>query len=313
MESRDSRRGSGPSIYLKFTSTLSYFKGMRRFYTTACAPFKFVPPIELPIAVVRPNPLINNMPRVKRDPVACRPPVSWQDLPHIRKDILPEKATDIRGIDSAGHQFFSRRPLFGKIPMLLSSKYFTVTFLPHTHTICSLRKSNIAYTFTNYGGPNLNDQSLQKNLTEYKGKYRALEYFKSVHSPMGTAVSRSKFRKLVKRALHRALHEVVPNTPGEVEIVSGIFHFRFNRYPTSSERIALKKDVKSAVTKLYTNSKLRERLFGLARQQSRAYPNLRMLARDFKTENIAGARTTRGYFPKLPYLANNGHAHNNTK
>lgn len=297
-----------PSRYIKHQND------MRRFYTTILGPtVRMVPPVIKPERIVKPNPNINNMPFFKSDPVINKPTMAWQDLPHIRTDFLPEKATDIRGVDTSAHQIFSRRPIFGKIPTLFSSRYFTVTFIPHSHIFSSLRKSNVAYTFTNYGCPNLNDNNLQKSLVAYRGKYRSLEYFKSIHSPMGTAVSRGNFRKLVKRALYRALHEIVPNKPTEVEKVAGIFHFRFSRYPVPAERNVMRNDVLNAVKKLYTNQSHQRLLEAITQKQNREYPNIRSLARDVRVENILGATTTPGYFPKLPYFRDNSRNSKGTK
>ncbi|OBA21396.1 hypothetical protein METBIDRAFT_78369 [Metschnikowia bicuspidata var. bicuspidata NRRL YB-4993] len=276
---------------------------MRRFFSTLPAPAaRFLAPPEKPALLVKPNPLITSKLCVKRDPVTSRAPVSWKDLPHIRTDVLPEEATDIRGIDTSGHQVLSQRRVIGKLPTLLSCNHFTLTFIPHNHTISSLRKSNVAYTFTNYGSPNLNDLNLLKRLTEYRGKYRFLEYFKSVHNPMGTAVSRSRFRKLIKRELHHALHQIIPNTQSEVEKVSGIFHFRFHMYPVPREADALREEVTNAVRRLYTNEGFRRSLALITQQQVQAFPNVYMLVRDIKVENAIGAQSAPGYFPKLPFL-----------
>ncbi|GEQ70907.1 hypothetical protein JCM33374_g4587 [Metschnikowia sp. JCM 33374] len=261
-----------------------------------------VPHTTPPAVVVRPNPRIKNMLIVKRNPFTERPIVPWHKLPHIRSDKLPQKATDIRGIDAAGHQVFSRKQVFGKIPKLSASKYFSVTFIPANHVIGSLRKSNIAYTFTNYGGHNLNDQTLQKCFTEYRGKYKSLGFFKTIHSPMGTAVSRCKLRRLVKEALFKALHEVIPNTPTEVAKVAGIFHFKFQRYPAGREKQALRADINNAVVRLYTNTTLSSTLASVSKQSNRDYRNVRMLVRDIRPENAIGADSTPGYYPKLPFL-----------
>lgn len=282
---------------------IKHKKNMRRFYTTKPGNVvRITPPQIKPSRMVKPNPNINNMPFLRSDPITNKPAVPWQKLPHIRTDRLPEKAIDIKGTDTSAHQFFLRRPVFGKIPTLFTSKYFTLTFIPQIHVISSLRKSNVAYTFTNYGGPNFNSAELQKGLVAYRGEYRSLEFFKSVHSPMGTAVSRSNFRKLVKRALYKALHQVVPNEATEVEKIAGIFHFRFNRYPVPSERNAMREDVLDAVTKLYTNQAYQRSLLNIIKKQNQQYPNVRMLARDIRPENMLGAKSMPGYFPKLPYF-----------
>lgn len=276
---------------------------MRRYFTTKVG--NAVHAIQLKstaVTDVKPNPYINFMPKIKLHPVTKKPAVPWQKLPHVRTDKLPLNATDILGVDTAAHLIFPRKAVFGKIPVLFKSKFFVLTFIPHMHVISTLRKSNVAYTFTNYGCAMLNDQNLHDNFKKYRGKYQALLFFQEIHSPMGSAVARSKFRKYVKRALYMALHKAVPNTPESVDKISGIFHFKFLTYPTYDARAELKTDMRLAITKLYTDDKFQRSLASISRQQNSTFPNIWKLVRDVKTENIVGADTTPGYCPKLPFL-----------
>lgn len=246
---------------------------------------------------VLPNPLLIKPVR----PLRPWRPTPWKNLPHITNQRLPPDPTDIRGIDLAAYGYINRRNGPLKLPVLAQCAFFTLRFIPASHPICGARKSNVAYTFTNYGSPVLNSTALQKAFKAYKGKYRSLEFFSSVPAPMDTAAARIKNRKHIKRTLHLVLHEVVPDTPAGVQLVSGIFHFKYSCLAaTEDDKRVLRDNLRQAVARLKDTS-FRRSLESVCEAQSRD-SLWAQLFRDVKPENTVGARQVPGYFPKLPFL-----------
>lgn len=223
---------------------------------------------------------------------------------HIR-DILPLKPTDIKGVDQAVYKHVHRKQMLKKMPTLLSSKFFTLKFFPDLHHVSLARKSNIAYTFTNRGGFNLNDPLLATALTEYKGKYKKLGFFQETLCPLDTAVCRVKYRKFIKRSLFLSLHKHV-KIPQDLEQVRGVFFFRFTIVPaTEDDRKQVIADLDQAVNILLRPSlNFKLKLWSIVKDQNKTFRNGEILVKEVNMYNTIGARNVPGYYSKLPYINN---------
>ena len=223
---------------------------------------------------------------------------------HIR-NCLPEKPTDIKGVDQVIYKHVHRKQILKKLPTLLSSKFFTLKFFPDLHHVSLARKSNIAYTFTNRGGFNLNDPLLAKSLTEYKGKYKKLEFFQEKLCPLDTAVGRAKYRKFIKRSLFESLHRYV-KSPKDVDQVRGVFFFRFTIVPaTENDKNQVMTDLDLALKVLLRpNLNYKLQLLNVVKEQNKAFRNGQMLVKEVKLYNTIGAKNVPGYYSKLPYIDN---------
>lgn len=251
---------------------------------------------------VKPNPLIGQHIARTFDPRGAKLP-SWESLPHITQKRLPASPTDIRGIDSSGYKYIERGQLYRNLPSLLLNKFLILKFIPVSHHFSGLRKSNIAYTFTNYSSNVLNDEKLLQFFKQYKGPLSTLDFFKSVPMPMGTAVSRIHYRKFVKRSLFQALHELVPNNETAVQKVSGIFFFKFKNVATTvNEKDSLAADLRRAISLLVSDESFTAQLDRVVSKQNASAPGLLSIANEIKLENFMGSKLVPGYFPKLPYL-----------
>jgi hypothetical protein len=221
---------------------------------------------------------------------------------HIR-NCLPEKPTDIKGVDQVVYKHVHRKQMIRKLPTLLSSKFFTLKFFPDLHHVSLARKSNIAYTFTNRGGFNLNDPLLAKSLTEYKGKYKKLAFFQEKLCPLDTAVGRAKYRKFIKRSLFESLHKYV-KLPKDLDQVRGVFFFRFTIVPaTESDKQQVMTDLDLALNVLLkSNLNYKLQLLNVVKEQNKAFRNGQVLVKEVKMYNTIGARNVPGYYSKLPYI-----------
>lgn len=221
---------------------------------------------------------------------------------HIRND-LPQKPTDIKGVDQAVYKHINRKQMLKKMPTLWSNKFFTLKFFPELHHISLARKSNIAYTFTNRGGFNLNDPVLEKALGGYKGKYKKYTFFQENLCPLDTAVGRAKYRKFIKRSLFSSLHKYIKEE-SELELVKGVFFFRFSIAPaTDADKLQVMTDLDLAI-KMLLNPGLDFKLKVLrtVKDQNKAFRNGEVLVREISFYNTIGAKNVPGYYPKLPYL-----------
>lgn len=229
---------------------------------------------------------------------------NWRDLPHISDKCLPQKPTDIRGIDASAYQHLQRKLLLRNLPLLVQNKFFSVKFVDSLHHLSLVRKSNIAYTFSNYGTPVLNDNSLDTAFKEYKGLYRTLDFFKSQPHGTDTACARIQYRKRVKRSLFLALHKVIPDSnSADIHSVSGIFLFRFATCPSTSEDFALvDRDLITAISTILQNKQFKTKLQQTTRQQNKEFNNGKALIKQVTLENTLGARQVPGYYPKLPFI-----------
>lgn len=244
---------------------------------------------------------VNSLPLVAPKPFE---PPPWQQLPHITQQRLPDKPTDIRGMDSAGHSYMNRRNMFRNFPTVTQNKFFTLKFFPKNHHLCTIRKSNVAFTFSNSGSAVLNDSKLLQMFSAYKGKYAKIDFFKSLPIPCGTAASRDKNRKMVKRTLHKALHEVIGSAP--VSKVSGIFYFKFHDYAvTEEQKTLLRAQMTAAVAKVCHDVRLEQMIMKAVQVQNQIGSHDSLLE-GVRLENTLGAQSEPGYFPKLPYLRRRG-------
>lgn len=227
----------------------------------------------------------------------------WKSLPHITDKALPQKPTDIKGVDAAAYTHMQRKQLLRNIPVLMQNKFFVLKFVDALHHLSLVRKSNIAYTFSNFGTPVLNDKTLEAAFKKYKGKYRQLNFFQSLPLATDTATERILYRKRVKRGLFQALHKNLPHAAaGDIRKVSGIFLFRFVTCPaTHEDYLVLERDLDLAVNKILTHKAYVTNLANITDQQNKAFKNGKFLKQDVTVENTLGAENVPGYFPKLPF------------
>lgn len=229
---------------------------------------------------------------------------NWRDRPHISNKCLPQNPTDIRGIDANAYLHLQRKQLLGNLPILIQNKFFSLKFVDSLHHLSLVRKSKIAYTFSNYGTPVLNDKSLAIAFKDYKGPYRNLDFFKTQPHGTDTACARIQYRKLVKRSLFRALHRAIPDSnAADIHCVSGIFLFRFTACPSTSEEFALvDRALDAGVATILRNKQFKSKLQLITKQQNKDFKNGRALIKQVTIENTLGAKRVPGYFPKLPFI-----------
>lgn len=251
--------------------------------------------------LVSPNSLINVSTKFEYSP-SYFVGGNWRVLPHIDQKTLPAAPTDIKGIDTAAH-FMSYRVVSHKsTPRVVQNKFFMLKFLPRNHYLSFARKSNIAYTFSNFRMNILNSSELEKSFSQYSGSLRNLEFFKTQPYPMGSAVARTKYRKFVKRELHKHLWDVVPNVGSEIAKVSGIFCFRFSAVPTTQEELQLvSNDIRKAVNRVYCDKIYSQNLQKFVNLQDQR-GGLRSLMQSVQKENHIDANMVPGFYPKLPFL-----------
>lgn len=228
----------------------------------------------------------------------------WQDQPHITKTSLPEKASDIRGVDSCLYAHLRKKQLLRRLPTLALNKFFTLRFADTLHHISIVRKSNIAYTFRNKFAPVLNDLGLEKEFKTYNGRYRNLVFFLSLPTATATAVARTRFRKCLRRILLQVLHEAIPDQdPAKIERVSGIFLFSFLTVIVTPEDVqVVEKLLRTAVATLLKDRKFRNSLAKVTMEQNKEFKNGSALMQEANLENSLGARELPGWYPKLPFI-----------
>ncbi|KAF3990233.1 hypothetical protein FT663_03277 [Candidozyma haemuli var. vulneris] len=229
-------------------------------------------------------------------------PANYAKFSHITNKKLPKEPTDIKGVDHAAYSHIERKQMYKKTPTVVHNAFFRLKYYPYYHHLSLVRKSNIAYTFSNIGGFPLNDRQLYEGFKSYKGPYSRNQYFKTTPHPKDTAVARAKFRKAVKKALFNALHEIVPETPKDIELVSGIWFFKFDASPRTEEDYNLiTKDLAIAVKKVYKDQQFREQINQLSHLHNRNGTDRRLI-RDAHLEVRPGSSYVPGYYPKLPFI-----------
>lgn len=224
--------------------------------------------------------------------------------PSYARNELPKEHTDIRGLDSVAYAH-AKRIVFKKIPNLLMNHFFDLKFVPLLHYICTFRKSNTAYTFTNRGGSLLNDPELEKLCTRYRGRYRNLSFFLEKHFPLDSAVIRSKYRKFVKRTLFQVLHEL---SPQDINLVKGIFCFHFKIFPaTKKDKLLAKTYVYNAVKQLIekNDGAYTLRIVAAVKQQNAAHRKNPTLVKEVRKANYFDGDYNR-FYPKLPFFNRTG-------
>lgn len=249
-----------------------------------------VTPVHIPYEYKRGNYLLNY-------PIL---PSKW---PHITDQKLPQAPTDIRGVDHAAYIHAERKKMLKKMPLLVRNKFFQLRFFPYYHFLSLVRKSNVAFTFSNRGGNVLNSKQLSDAFRAYKGPLRKLQWFQSSPHPKDTAVGRHLFRQVVKRGLFEALHSCVPNTPDLVRAVSGVWYFKFDESPfTQEDADMILVDLKKAVSRVHEDKNLQAELLKLLRGFNEDARNGASLIQDASMENCLDAKSVPGYYPKLPFM-----------
>lgn len=252
-------------------------------------------------ALVNQNQLLRKDPKFKYSPSYINDK-AWYDQPHFTKKALPEKPTDIKGVDSAAYQLMNDKSAIKNFPVLSRNRFFTLRFVDLKNDLSLGRKSNIAYTFTNYAVALLNDPKLGNKFKSYKGAFKNLPFFQTQPQPMGTAVARSKYRKLVKRTLHDALHRLVPNQELDIAKVSGVYLFRFTAVPvTEIDMQEVKSEIEKAIKKLYLNANYSKQSDEATKGPKQTGLRTKLLQHARK-ENTLDAHKVPGFVPKLPYL-----------
>lgn len=230
-------------------------------------------------------------------------PSRYSNWPHITTKKLPRRPTDIKGVDHIAYTHVERKQMFKKMPMVKQNAFFKLKFFPYYHHLSLVRKSNIAYTFSNGGGSPLNDSELYKAFKAYKGPYARNAYFRTTPHPKDKAVARAKFRKLIKRSLFEALHAIVPNEAPFT--VSGIWFFKFDASPRTEDDYAMiKRDMHSAVKKVHKDREFQLKLGQLLQKHNKDFNYGEILVKDATLENNPGANRVPGYYPKLPFIKN---------
>lgn len=252
-------------------------------------------------SLVSPNNLISILPNYEYSP-SYFTRGNWRTLPHINQKTLPVDPTDIKGVDNVAYLMVNRAISNKSAPRVVQNRFFSLKFLPTTHYLSQARKSNVAYTFSNFRMSILNSPELGTCFSKYRGAFKNLDYFKTQPYPMGTAVARTKYRKFVKKELHKHLWGIVPNIESEIVKVSGIFCFRFSAVPTTREELQLvSNDIRKAVNKVYCDNIYFLSLQNfVSRQDNRS--GLRSLMQNVQKENCIDANKVPGFYPKLPFL-----------
>ncbi|CUM63987.1 uncharacterized protein PRCAT00001575001 [Priceomyces carsonii] len=223
---------------------------------------------------------------------------------HARQDILPVQPTDIKGIDSAAYRHIQRGKLIKKLPRLAGNRFFSLHFFPEQHYISLARKSNIAYTFTNRGGFKLNNSTLQSNLERYRGQYQNLTYFQEDLFPLSIATCRSKYRKLIKRALFNSVKRCIKDH-SQYNLVSGVFYFRLSVVPvTEDDKREIQEETNKSLYRLLNDNELRKTTLSISREHNKEFRKGQFLLKDVRRYNTLGAENVPGYYPKLPFLGN---------
>lgn len=212
----------------------------------------------------------------------------------IRNDCLPEKPTDIRGIDQSGFSYLQRSRV-NKIPVLSSSKFLLLRFFPESHFISSLRKSNIAFGNFNYPVNVLNDPVLEKALDAYKGPYRNNTFFSIKRNPLSSAVGRSTFRKLIKKGIFEAVQGKT------VERVRGFYFIQHYKVPvTEEDEEVVRNTIKQGINKLVKDDNLYNKLLSITKEQNKSAP--RTLRSMIRRSNTVAEDQLPLYYPKLPFF-----------
>ncbi|ABN67692.2 predicted protein, partial [Scheffersomyces stipitis CBS 6054] len=183
---------------------------------------------------------------------------------------LPHFPEDIKGVDENAYSLLYKNKVQKPMPVLMSNEFFSLIFFPSDHFVSSYRKSNISYTFTNYGPSKLNSQVLEKAINSYKGKYRSTTFFQENLQPFTTAVGRSNNRKLMKRCLFNALCDQV-KTQDQLVSVSGIFRFRFLSVPvTDKDKSKVQRDISNSVNRILEDRMYRSLLSSGTKKSNQA-------------------------------------------
>lgn len=232
-------------------------------------------------------------------------PTKYTRWPHITNKALPQKPTDIKGVDHLVYSYREKARILRQMPLLVKNTFFRLWYFPYYHHLSRARKSNIAYTFSNRGGDPLNDGALYEAFKKYRGPYSRDKFFKTTPHPKDKAVDRVKYRRLVKQSLFQALHDIVPQNQLRVASVSGIWFFQFDASPcTEEDFVMVKKDILNAVRRVHSDPKLQKSLESQLKKHNKQCNYGDQLLKNARFENTPGAKNVPGYYPKLPFATN---------
>lgn len=221
------------------------------------------------------------------------------DVPTYARYRLPTAPTDIKGVDPEVYLHMNRKQMAKELPKLASNRFFNLIFFPESHHIALVRKSTIAYMFSNKGGTLFNDGEYARLFTTYNGKYKKDSYFSTRKFPMDSAIERQRFRRLVKSDLYEAILRHTENE--DINIVAGVFCFRFGLVPvTQEDHLQIKLAIRKAVLSLF-DRKLQEQLKSISRKHQHMAAQL---LRNITVHNTMGEENVPGYYPKYPFLKN---------
>lgn len=227
-------------------------------------------------------------------------PCQWS---HITEKHLPSTPQDIKGVPNDVYSYLRQKSLSKKLPIVVKNKFFVLKFFPSYHHISKARKSNVAYTFNNFGGHNLNDRQLWQSFKNYKGPYQKLQYFQTTPHPKNTAFERGRFRKLIRNSLFSAIRKLCTDNPLDTSLVSGIWNFRFEQSPyTTEDKTFIEKDMEKAVKLVTSSASLQSELRKALQLQNSDFNNGSSFLHTLSLENFTDAKNTLGYYPKLPYI-----------
>ncbi|EDK38998.2 hypothetical protein PGUG_03096 [Meyerozyma guilliermondii ATCC 6260] len=219
------------------------------------------------------------------------------NVPTYARYSLPTAPTDIKGVDPEVYSHMNRRQMAKQLPKLASNRFFNLIFFPESHHIASVRKSTIAYMFSNKGGTLFNDGDYARLFTTYKGTYKKDNYFSEKMLPMDSAIERQRFRRLVKNELYEAILKYTKNE--DINIVAGVFCFRFGLVPvTEDDHLRVKLAIRKAVSSLF-DRKLQEQLKVISKKHQNMAAQL---LPNITVHNTMGEENVPGYYPKYPFL-----------
>lgn len=217
---------------------------------------------------------------------------------HTKPNTLPKTSIDIKGMDFNAYSYGKSR--IQKLPYLASTPLFLIRFVPSSHNLSMIRKSNVAYAFNYTKGYRLNSKSLHEDLVKYNGIYRKRDIFRTVLYPFERAFTRSRTRAFAKRCLYRAICDHVDSK--HAFRVSGIFYFAFKEpLVGKSKRTFLKDHINIAVKKLILDSKFQASLSQMVQFQNKALTKAYIRSKS-KKNLLVNAESTLGYYPRLPFL-----------
>lgn len=221
-----------------------------------------------------------------------------KEVPDYAQRILPPLPTDIKGVHQSLYHTLRNAELSKAYPILGENRYFALRFYPAYNVVSQVRKSTVAYMFTNKGGTMFNDENYAKKMKAYKGKYRKENYFEEKHLPLGGACTRQKYRRFLKAELHHALHKYYKNN--EIGIWAGIYYFRLKIVPRSEQHEAEVRELIETAIQLLREDKTVSPL----RSAAKRWTSMKRSVLEPAQKVPLGAQNVPGYYPELPFADN---------